>query len=73
MTDYDQKILDVLSTRGGFTTGDVAKRVMPMFGSNMHQHSGAVRSWLLRLEKSGLVRRLDNDKPVCWCKCNDQE
>jgi phage head maturation protease len=66
LTEYDKKILAALDTRGAFTTSQVAAKVAPMFGHNKRTHSGAVRSWLLRLEAAGLVKRLDNQKPVCW-------
>lgn len=68
LTDYDKKILAVLNTEGGFTTVDVATKITPRFGSNNRQHSAAVRSWLCRLERNGLVRKLDDLKPVCWVK-----
>ena len=67
-SEYHQKILAVLDTRGGFTTGDVAARVAPMFGHNRRTHSGAVRQWLLELKSAGLVCELDAQKPVCWIK-----
>ncbi len=68
LTDYECQILATLDTRGGTATGDVAQKVRPLFGSNMHQHSGAVRSWLLQLERKGFVRKLDDQRPVCWVK-----
>ena len=61
---YEQ-ILGILDETGGFTTSEVARR-LPQFGSNKHQHSGAVRSWLLQLYARGLVDYLDNQRPVCW-------
>ena len=66
--EYKQKILSVLEGRGGFTTGDVARHVEPIFGHNKRTHSGAVRQWLLELKASGLVRELDSEKPVVWVK-----
>lgn len=68
LTDYDKKILAVLDTEGGFTTARVVARITPRFGSNNRQHAAAVRSWLCRLERNGLVRKLHNLKPVCWVK-----
>ena len=68
LTDSDMKILGVLDTRGGTQTCDVASRVKPQFGHSKRTHSGAVRSWLIALEKLGLVKRLDNQKPVCWLR-----
>lgn len=66
--DYKTKILAVLDTRGDFTTGQVTRNVSPRFGVNQRQHSGAIRSWLLQLKADGLVRELDDRKPVCWVK-----
>lgn len=71
--NYDDQILDFLDTDGGFTTAQVAKQLTPMFGLNNHQHSGATRSWLMQLEKQGKVRRLDDQKPVCWVKVEDAQ
>ena len=76
MTDYERKVLAVLDQHGAMLTRDVAAEVRPMFGHNSRTHSAAVRCWLLSLEKQGLVRRLDNQKPVCWLRAataNDGE
>lgn len=61
----EQEILGLLNEDGGFTTGRIAKQVTKS-GSNAHQHSGAVRAWLMNLKKRGLVDYLDDQKPVCW-------
>ncbi|HCT05865.1 MAG TPA: hypothetical protein DIW86_10930 [Pseudomonas sp.] len=66
LSEYDRKVLAALAGPGALLTRDVAARVCPRFGTSQHQHSGAVRAWLLQLEKQGLVRRLDAEKPVCW-------
>lgn len=63
---YDEKILLILAHRWGMTTSDVAARVRPLFGHSSRTHSSYIRSRLLDLEKRGLVKRLDNEKPVCW-------
>ncbi|MCK4120406.1 hypothetical protein ACI2UK_24460 [Ralstonia nicotianae] len=68
LSEYDRKILAVLDTTGGYTTADVAKHVTPVFADNRRMHSAAVRSWLVQLERKGLVKRLDDLKPVCWVK-----
>ncbi len=73
MSKYDHKILAALDTFGGYTTSDVAAKVQPQFGSNKRQHSGAVRLWLVDLERRGLVRKLDDQKPVCWVKTSEGE
>jgi hypothetical protein len=64
------KILNVLSEDGGFTTGEVAKRIQP-FGTNARMHSGATRSWLNSLKIMGFVAHLDDRKPVCWVRTRD--
>lgn len=68
MTDYEKKVLAALDEHGAMLTRDVAAEVSPMFGQNNRTHSAAVRCWLLSLEKQGLVRRLDSQKPVCWLR-----
>lgn len=67
-TEYDKQILAALDTQGGFTTGQVAKKVLPRFGHNARTHSGAVRSCLEALERQGVVARLDEQKPMFWIK-----
>ncbi|AZW31529.1 hypothetical protein [Bordetella bronchiseptica] len=66
MEEYEKKVLAALDRPGAMLTRDVAAKVRPMFGHSTYTHSGAVRSWLLSLEKQGLVTRLDDKKPVCW-------
>lgn len=66
MSDYETKVLAALEGRGAFLTRDVAAKVRPLFGGSQHTHSGAVRSWLVCLERAGLVEKLDGEKPVCW-------
>lgn len=68
LTDYEQKVLAALSTDGGFLTGDVASRVMFVISPNSRKQSAAVRALLVGLERKGLVRRMDDQKPVCWVK-----
>lgn len=65
-TEYERKILGVLSTSDALTTRQVSKRVEPLYCNNRRMHSGAIRSWLMRLERDGHVVRLDYEKPVCW-------
>ncbi|MGA3983458.1 hypothetical protein ACI2TD_18040 [Ralstonia nicotianae] len=71
LSEFDKKVLAVLDTIGGYTTAEVMKRVTPVFADNRRMHSAAVRSWLVQLERKGLVRRLDDLKPVCWVKVGD--
>lgn len=66
LSEYEKKILAALPADGGLLTRDVAAKIYPRFGLSTYMHSAAVRSWLLHLEHLGLVRRLDDEKPVCW-------
>ena len=75
--DRTVRVAILTGRNGAFCTGDdlaesltrdVAARVRPMFGTSVYMHSATVRSWLLHLEKLGLVRRLDDEKPVCWVR-----
>lgn len=69
--NQEREILAVLSTDGGFTTGDVAKKVPRMLSSvNARMHSAAIRQWLLKLEGDGRVKKMDDQKPVCWALTN---
>lgn len=66
LRDNQRKILSVLSPECGVTTEWVRKRTGITFGLNAHQTSGAIRSWLMEMKRSGLVDFLDDQKPVCW-------
>lgn len=78
LLNHHKHILSVLSTDGGFTTGDVARRagdadnppscLAVSAGHSPRMRSAAVRAWLLELENAGMVRRLDDQKPVCWVR-----
>ncbi|WP_053077654.1 hypothetical protein [Burkholderia cepacia] len=68
LTEYERKILTVPDTQGGVTIGDVAHQMMAMSTGNHRMHAGAIRWWFVQLERPGLVKRLDEEKPVCWIK-----
>lgn len=68
LTSSDIAVLRALDEDGGFTTGEAARRSGVSFGHNNHTRSGAVRAWLLHMQKEGLVRPLDNQKPVAWVR-----
>lgn len=68
MIGYDAQILEVLEGEGGFTTGDIAERVGPVFGHNKRTHSGFIRTRLLAMQNAGLVRPMDDMKPVVWVR-----
>ncbi|WP_315125188.1 hypothetical protein [Comamonas antarctica] len=64
----DQKILAVLDTKGGFTTAHVAKTIGPDLGMSYRRWCARVRQELESLCARGLVRQLDNLKPIAWVK-----
>lgn len=63
----DIEILKLLSEDGGFTTKSVSDRLLnPYCSDRKRMRSGAVRSWLMSLEKVGWVDFMNGQKPVCW-------
>jgi hypothetical protein len=65
-TDY--ALLAALSEDRGRKTGHVSSLAFIGFCGNRRQRSGAVRAWLVRLQKEGYVTTLDDQKPVCWLR-----
>ncbi len=68
LTDWERKVLAAIPAGITLTTKGVAFRVEPVFGHNNRTHSGAIRSWLVGLEKRGLVERVGSEKPTHWRK-----
>ncbi|MCK8652985.1 Lrp/AsnC family transcriptional regulator [Ralstonia insidiosa] len=68
LAEFETAILKVLDGPGGYTTGQVAERIDYQFGHNRRVHSAAVRTLLLGLERQGVIKRLDDQKPDCWVK-----
>lgn len=66
--NYDREILGVLDGIGGYPTGRIAGMVVPIFGHNRRTHSAFIRQRLIQLEAAGKVRKMDDQKPVCWVK-----
>lgn len=68
LSDADRRILAALSESGGSLTGQISPdcRIFRML--NRRMESAWVRNHLLDLERGGLVRRLDDQKPVCWTR-----
>lgn len=71
--EHHRKVLAALDEDGRSTTAEVAKNVLPRFGHNARTHSGAVRAWLRQLEGAGLVKRLPEEKPVCWVRVKQRQ
>lgn len=71
LSDFDRTVLDVVQRTCGTEYGHITRGITDFVGrqSGHHtprQHSALVSSALLRLEKAGLVVRLDDDKPPLW-------
>jgi hypothetical protein len=71
LTSTYAEVLRVLDEEAGLLTGEAARRAKFNYGSNQRQRSGAVRSWLDAMKRDGLVRFLDDKKPVCWVRTPD--
>ena len=57
----ERQILAALDEQGGAQTGHVARRVDEQrYARGARQFSGAVRAWLERLQRDGLVGFLDD-------------
>lgn len=66
--DLDARILAILGTDGGYTTGDVAARCSLGPEQAKRNWTLVVRKRLLALRQQGLVREMDDQKPVCWVR-----
>lgn len=70
-SEWQMKLLSVLSEDSGFETGRASELAWAdrFTGRNGKRiQSMWARGDLLRLEFAGLVSRLDNQKPVAWCR-----
>lgn len=66
--EIERRILLALATDGGLTSYDVATLAEIKVGCSPRVRSGAALSWLKRMETKGLVRRMDDEKPIAWIK-----
>lgn len=62
------EMLAMMSDRWGTTTGDLAQRHSRLqhCGANRHQQSASALAVLRQLEAQGVVKKLDNEKPIAW-------
>jgi hypothetical protein len=67
------EIINLVPEHCGWATANIAKALPTKFGHNRRTNSGYVLSHLLRLEKNGLVRRLDDKKPIAWTRMPNVE
>lgn len=64
----DAMILQSLDGPGGFTTGQISSMCKPRVGDDRRAHTRWIRTRLLALQEAGMVRPMDNEKPVCWVR-----
>ncbi len=63
----DIEVLKNLEEDGGFTVTKISVRCAPD-SWNRRSTSGYLTALLRKMEDQGLVRRLDDLKPVAWCR-----
>lgn len=68
--EIEDKILEVLArtvASSGRTNADIAWRIgrQPGMGTP-RQHAAFVKGILLSMEKRGLIKRMDDEKPIVW-------
>lgn len=73
MDDFQAAVLSAVNrwceTHAGYTTTVLASRIGRQPGAESNQqHVARVLRALLALEKAGLVRRMDDEKPMAWVK-----
>lgn len=66
MSDLEQAIIRVLDRDAGWTTGQIAQQVIELRDGASYKRSARVRQVLLGLQKRGIVKPLDDLKPVAW-------
>lgn len=66
MSDLEQAIIRVLGRDAGWTTGQIAQQVIELRDGTSYTRSARVRQVLLGLQKRGIVKTLDDLKPVAW-------
>lgn len=61
------KILEKTVASSGRTNADLAWRIARQPGINTpRQHAAFVKGILLDMEKRGLIKRMDDEKPIVW-------
>lgn len=73
LTSFQRELLAVVnlgSGFGGFSVKDIAHLINlnreHKYGENS-AYSALIRRECLQLEKAGLLRRLDDERPIAWC------
>jgi hypothetical protein len=67
LTPYEEKILEKLHPKWGALTADIREECGHVAGGvSRASQSALVMQSLKRLEKRGLVKRLDGELPIAW-------
>jgi len=64
LTKWQRAALMALEGEGGFTTGDIGR--ITGHGSGRTQSAWLHHATLLPLERSGLIAKMDAEKPIVW-------
>lgn len=69
LTPFQRALLAVLDETGGFTTGRASERAdHPYCRDNARQRSAAARYDFAEMMTEGLVRPIDDLKPIVWVR-----
>lgn len=69
LTEFDQKILNYLHLDGAWIVRDIAGAIpLQAAGISTRQHSAQIAYRLTLMQHAGLVRPLDDKKPIAWLK-----
>ena len=68
LESYDLAILRALDLDGGFAVRRIAERseVFGTWSSAKRSQSGAIVGRLKKMETAGLVKKMDDLKPIAW-------
>lgn len=66
ITSTQQKLLGALDNVGWVDVGTIRRAAKIGFGGNARQESGAIRSWLVQMQRDGLVEMNDDRPPQIW-------
>lgn len=68
LTTAEREALALLSDQDGMTTGDIAQQMpsMRIWSYSRSAQSQNTLTVLRRLQACGLVKRMDDEKPVVW-------
>jgi hypothetical protein len=66
--NVEDQILNALEFNCGRAVGDIAQSTGITFGHSRRTTSSYLTQKLVEMEKQGLVRRMDHEKPIAWVR-----